>query len=386
MKVYKNLCVAAVAISLTAACSGDKTGTEKQERIIPVKVMQVSATASGGSLSYVGTVEESVAVALSFSGMGTVEQVLASEGQRVRKGQLLATLNTTTAQNAYDVAQSQLAQAQDAYDRLSKVHENGSLPEVKFVEIETGLQQAKSMVAISRKSLDDCRLYAPRDGVIASRSIETGESAMPGVAAFKLVGVDRVKVKISVPESEIGSIIEGQTATVVVPALDNAVFSGKVETKSVAANALSHTYEVKISVDGVIDSLSQREAIYSTSSVIANEVKQSQSVSNKEQRASLKERPSDRLLPGMVCKVETALAASLQAEIVVPNRAIRIAADNRRYVWIAENNVAKRKLVETGDLTNEGIVVSNGLEAGAQIIVEGFQKISEGSRILMIND
>jgi len=68
------------------------------------------------------------------------------------------------------------------------------------------------------------------------------------------------------------------------------------------------------------------------------------------------------------------------------NRAIRIAADNRRYVWIAENNVAKRKLVETGDLTNEGIVVSNGLEAGAQIIVEGFQKISEGSRLLMIND
>jgi RND family efflux transporter MFP subunit len=345
MKVYKNLFVAAVAISLTAACSGDKTGTEKQERIIPVKVMKVSASASGGSLSYVGTVEESVAVALSFSGMGTVEQVLASEGQRVRKGQLLASLNTTTAQNAYDAAQSQLAQAQDAYDRLSKVHENGSLPEVKFVEIETGLQQAKSMVAISRKSLDDCRLYAPRDGVIASRSIETGESVMPGVAAFKLVGVDNVKVKISVSESEIGSISAGQEATITVPALDNAVFSGNVETKGVAANALSHTYEVKIG--------------------IAN--------------------PQKTLLPGMVCKVETRHATSPQSEIVVPNRAIMISADNRHYVWIAENDVAKRKFIDIGDLTNDGIVVSEGLSAGDKVIVEGMSKVSEDTRILIEN-
>jgi RND family efflux transporter MFP subunit len=341
--IKKNVLCGCVAMGLLTACS-EKNDVERAERVVPVKVMSVAESASEGRRTYVGTVEESVAVALSFSGVGTVEQVLASEGQRVRKGQLLATLNTATAQNAYDVAQAQLAQAQDAYERLKKVHAQGSLADIKFAEIEAGLKQAKSMAEMARKSLDDCRLYAPRDGVIASRSIETGESAMPGVAAFKLVGVDRVKVRISVPESEIGSIIEGQAATVVVPALDNTVFSGKVETKSVAANALSHTYEVKIGVEG------------------------------------------GALLPGMVCKVETALAASLQAGIVVPNRAIRIAADNRRYVWIAENNVAKRKLVETGDLTNEGIVVSNGLEAGAQIIVEGFQKISEGSRLLMIND
>ena len=129
--------------------------------------MEVSASTSANVRNYVGTIEESQAISLSFSGMVTVEQAFVTEGQRVAKGQLLARLNTATAQNAYSVAQAQLAQAQDAYDRLSKVHDNGSLPDIKFKEVEAGLQQAKSLAAISKKSLDDCNLYAPRSGVIA---------------------------------------------------------------------------------------------------------------------------------------------------------------------------------------------------------------------------
>ena len=338
MKVYSKLGFAALAMCLFAACSEKKV--ERQEKIIPVKVADVEASQAISSQNYVGTVEESISVSLAFSNMGTVESVLVSEGQRVRKGQLLAALNTATAENSYQMMLSKQQQAQDAYDRLEKVHKSGSLPDIKFVEIETGLQQAKSMTATAKKSLDDCRLYAPRDGIIASRSVEVGSSAMPGVAAFKLISVDKVNVKAAVPENEISKVFEGQTARIEVSALDNTVFMGKVETKGVIANAMSHNYEVKIKVDN----------------------------------------PQAQLMPGMVCKVFLA-SDTETAEIVVPNQTIQISADGRHYVWLADGNVAKRRFVTIGGLNDNGIVVVDGLSAGDKLIVEGFQKISDGMKI-----
>ena len=158
-----------------AGCTG-KTETVKTEKIIPVKTLVVNGSETMAERNYVGTAEESFAISLSFSLTGMVEQVTVSEGQRVSKGQMLAALNSGTAQNAYDVSNSTLQQAQDAYDRLSALHEKGSVTDIQFVEVETGLQQAKSMEAIARKNLDDTKLYAPFAGIIAKRSVEIGRA------------------------------------------------------------------------------------------------------------------------------------------------------------------------------------------------------------------
>ena len=339
MKIYSRIVLVVLAICVFTACSNNKK-TEKQEKIVPVKVMEIAVSENGGVRNYVGTVEESVAISLAFSLMGTVEQVYVAEGQRVSKGQLLATLNTATAENSYQMMLAKEQQAQDAYDRLVKVHNNGSLPDIKFVEVETGLQQAKSMTAIAKKNLDDCRLYAPRDGLIASRNIEAGSSVMPGVSAFKLIAIEKVNVKISVSENEIGKIVEGQSAKIEVPALDNTVFSGKIEIKGVTADPVSHTYEAKIGINN----------------------------------------PQAQLKPGMVCKVSL-VNTTKTTEIVVPNRTIQIATDGRHYVWLVYDNVAKRRFVKTGGLNDNGIIIVEGVSAGDKLIIEGFQKISEGMRI-----
>ncbi|MDR1345568.1 MAG: efflux RND transporter periplasmic adaptor subunit [Bacteroidales bacterium] len=344
IKVYGKFSALTLLLCVFSACS-EKQGTQTQEKTIPVKVMEVAAEQTAGSKNYVGTVEESATVSLAFSLMGTVEEVFVQEGQRVRKGQLLATLNAATSENSYQASLAKLRQAQDAYDRLTKVHSNGSLPDIKFVEVETGLQQAKSMAAIAKKNLDDCKLYAPRDGVIAERSVEAGGSIIPSQAAFKLVSVDKLFVKIPVPENEIGGIAEGQVAQVTIAALDNAAFSGKVEMKGVSASATSHTYEAKIGISN----------------------------------------PQLQIMPGMVCKVTLAGNSNTEV-IVVPNRAVQISAAGRRYVWLAEGGVAKRRFVKTGNLTDNGIAIAEGLSAGDRLIIEGFQKVSEGMKISIGNN
>ena len=112
-------------------------------------------------------------------------------------------------QNTYQAAKAALKQAEDAYQRMKELHEKGSLAEMKWVEVQSKLQQAQSMEAVARKNLTDCQLYAPFSGVIAEKSLEVGQNVVPGVQVLKLVSDDRLKVRISVPETEIARVARG---------------------------------------------------------------------------------------------------------------------------------------------------------------------------------
>jgi RND family efflux transporter MFP subunit len=332
-------------LMITATCiigCGRKNETEKTSKIIPVKVVHVEFSDENITQNYVGTAEGIFAISLSFSGSGNIERVMVSEGQKVSKGQLLAVMNSVTIQNAYEVSVSTLKQAQDAYDRLSELHKKGSLPDIKFIEVETGLEKAKAMEAISRKNLEDCKLYAPVFGVIAKRSIEEGQTAMPGIPAFKIVDINDVDINVSIPENEIGNIEIGQQAIVQITALNNKEYSGKVDIKGVEANPISHTYKIKIRLKN----------------------------------------PQLEIMPGMVCKVLLKLPdTGNNKKIIIPNKSVQISSEGKRFVWLSEGNMAIRRFITTGKLTDYGVVVETGLKEGEQLIVEGCNKISEGMQV-----
>jgi len=342
-RLYSILFIAGLEIVITTSCTR-QSETAKPDKQIPVKILTVGAMSVSSTQNYTGTAEESFGVSLSFSQAGTVERVAVSEGQKVSKGQLLAVLSSGTAQNAYDIAKSMLNQAQDAYDRIKLLHDRGSVTDLQFVDVQTGLEKAKGMEAIARKSLDDTRLYAPFSGVIANRSVEVGANVMPGVAVFKLVSIDEMDVKVSIPENEIGNIRTGQPATIVVTALGDKRYNGTVYRKGVEANVISHTYDIRIRVKN----------------------------------------PQQELMPGMVCKVFLTQDAS-QPRIIVPNQSVQIAPDGSRFVWLAAGDSAQRRAITTGALTDTGITVDSGLTAGDKLIVEGFQKISEGMKVSIKN-
>ena len=341
-----NKSIIIISLALCLAGCGKKQPSEQTAKIIPVKVMSIGFSDQSHGRNYVGTVEESLAVSLSFSGMGTVERVLAAEGERVRKGQLLAVLNSGTAQNAYEVAKSTLHQAQDAYNRLKPLHEKGSITDIQFIEVETGLEKAKAMEAIARKSVEDCNLYAPMNGVISKRSVENGVNITPGLSAFKIVSIDEVFVNVPVSENEIGSINAGKSATVTVPAIGKHEYKGAVHKKGVEANPVSRSYALKIKVGN----------------------------------------PKSELMPGMVCKVlfQNAEEENVK-QIIIPNKSVQIAPDNRLFVWLADGNTAKRRFVTVGSLSEYGVVVETGLAEGDRLIVEGCSKISEGMKVSIKN-
>lgn len=327
---------------LMISCSGkDENSTVEKE--IPVKIFDVSTSSIGHHQNYVGTVEETFSSSLSFEVAGNVSNINVREGQKVHKGQLIASLNKSTLQNNYDAALSTLKQAEDAYNRMKVLYESNSLPEIKWIEVQTSLQQAKSMESIARKNLNDCSLYAPFAGVIAERNIEAGTNVMPGMPAFKLVTIDKVKIKIAVPEKEISNTRLGQMANIKVAALNNKQVQGKVSEKNVTANPLSHTYEVKIALDNT----------------------------------------TGDLMPGMVCNVNINTEDSVEDKIIVPANAVQVSHTGENFVWAVIKGRASRKVIRTGEITDNGVVIVSGINTGEQIIIEGNQKVSEGIKTVI---
>ncbi len=327
-----------VSIALLVGCQSKKTAKEIQP--VTVKVVKMSASSVSGGQSYSGTIEEVSGTSLSFSVGGTVKRVMVEEGQHVSRGQLLAVVDDETTRNAHVAAMSMRQQAEDAYRRMKQLHDNGSLPEIQWVEVVSKLKQAVSSEQIAKKSLSDTKLYAPFAGVIGQKNIDLGQNAIPGMQAFKLVNINQVKVKISIPESEISKVRIGQTATINVSALGGHTFVGRICEKGVSADPLSRSYDVKILINNRDGSL----------------------------------------MPGMICDASLQKSVDSKA-FVLPASVIQLDDNNQTFVWVNVGGKAEKRIVYTGDETNQGVVINGGLSEGDEVLVEGQQKVSENTSL-----
>ncbi len=302
----------------------------------------MTETGDFGSLPYVGVVEAEKSTMVSFTGMALLKGVFVSEGESVRKGQLLASIDDTQARNALTAAESQLAQARDAWNRMKKLHDANSLPDMKWVEVESKVQQAEASYQMSKKALEDCNIYAPCAGVIGDKIMGVGETVLPTQPVLTILSIDRVKVRVSIPEREIASIRRDSRSTVRAEALPGAVFNGEKIEKGISADALTHTYDVRICLPNA----------------------------------------GHQLLPGMVAQVEIQPDTAHLAALCVPVRAMQMSADRTHFVWLAEQGKAVRRTVTVGTARGNDVQVTSGLQRGDLVIVEGYQKVSDGTPII----
>lgn len=339
-------------IIVMGSCSEKKNkGTEN---MIVVKTATVQSSSMNGEQSYSGTIEELNGTPLSFSSAGTVKALAISEGQNVRAGQLIGVVDATSSGSALTMAQATTAQAResvkqatDAYQRMKLLHDNGSLPDIKWVEVQTQVSQAQQMLRqslaaerIAHKGLTDTRLVAPFSGYISKKNVEIGQNVLPGQPVANLVKIDQVKVCISVPEEEIARIRMGQTVQFSVSSLGDAMFIGRIIEKGVSADPVSRQYIVK----------------------------------------ALSQNPGHRLLPGMVCDVYTTVSQN-QTHISVPANIVQIDIDNTPFVWTMVNGKAHKVKVILGENVGERVIVLSGLHTDDRLIVEGQQKVSSGMSV-----
>lgn len=319
----------------------------KQERFelkpVSVEVVETQACVSDNRRVYVGEIETGTQINLTFPLGGKLKQLAVKNGDVVKKGCLIARIDDQQQQAALRNAKAQLAQAKDACERVKKVWEQGAVAEVKWIEMQTKLEQAQSLYDMAQKNLDDCTLTAPVNGQIDGLQMSVGQQLAPEQRLCSIVALQNVSIRFSVPENEVRTIKKGQPCTAVVSAIGEDEFEGEISEIGLTANRLSHSYEVTML-------LHKRHA---------------------------------SLLPGMVCKVLVDAAPS--SGMVIPAACVQIHPEGP-VVWVVgEDDIVTRRPVKVSEYVKNGVLVSEGLNMGEKVVVKGYQKLYDGAQVEIKN-
>ena len=344
-------------LAAIALCSVTLTSCRHQEKPTAAPVVRVETnvvghgnSAVGSGREYSGTVAAAEESSVSFSVPGTITEIYVEAGQKVTKGQVLGRVKSESLVNANNIAQTELAEARDAYERMKKLHDAKALPDIKWVEIQETLKQAENAAAMAQRAVGDATLTAPFSGSVSEKLADVGQTIVPAEPILRIVNLKDLQVSISVPEGLVSSFAEGAKASVVFESLGGLKVDGTLAQKSVVADPFTRSYTMKFDIPN----------------------------------------GDGRILPGMIGTVvldapATAAVADSTAQITLPAQAVLLAADNRQFVWTVTDGRAYQKFVVADELAPEGVIIKSGLAAGDTVIVAGMQKVSNGTEVEIVN-
>lgn len=328
------------AVVLLAGCSKKSKYSYLTDKPLPVEIEVVGESSKMVEDTYVGEIKAKVDISLVFPLGGQITGIFVKSGDRVKAGQLIATVDSTQAKALLESAEAMHAQAVDAYNRLKPLHAEGGISDLKWVEMETNLEKARSMVISSRKRYEDCTLRATQDGIVNMRTnIDVGQHVGFGQPIGSLMDLSGFCVEFTVPESEVGELTIGQRLTVSLPALGKQ-YDAKISEKSMAASYVAHTYRVRADI------------------VSPEAVKD--------------------LLPGMVCR---ALISQREQNGYIISAGCIQTQQRGHSVWVLHNGLAERRMVTIKEFVENGVLVSEGIAYGDTVISKGYQKMYKGAKV-----
>lgn len=385
------LCVLSVTPPLTLSSCHSKPSVAADQPV-PIKVRVPNQVQQLVYVSASGSVEANATAMTAFEVSGRVKRVYVEEGQQVVKGQVLAELNATDYRHGYEAAlgvadaaratQSKaqnglrpeeseqvriaLERAQDEYRRMKFLYDRKSLDANDFRQFEAAYQTAKQNYEMARKGtrtedravaeaqtrtsiaqmqdakshLDKCRLVAPISGFIGMKHVNVGDFVAAGTPVLSVLDLDVAKVRVAVPEAEIGKIHAGSSVTVTIPSLTGSSFQGTVDALGMTADPLSRTYTVKIAVANRDHLL--RDGMVSQARIFGSE------------------RVHVLTVPGSAVVRDAHGVANV-------------------YVYSSSRRMVFARRVETDEFMENEIVIKSGLAVSDQVAIAGQQNLREGS-------
>ena len=340
MSVNKTMLILmTIVMVLGVGCKKKNPYSHLLDRPLPVEIEVAGQTQRFVENTYVGEIRPSVDIPLIFPMGGQITGLYVKSGDRVKKNQLIATVDSTQAKSLMESAQAMYAQAQDAYNRLKPLHEKGGISDVKWVEMETNLEKARSMARSTKKRFDDCQMRAIQDGIVNMKNVEVGQYVGLAQPIGNLMDLNGFEADFTVPENEVGLLRVGQPVKIILPALGTE-YEAKLVEKSLIATHLAHTYRVKAAI---------------TSNEAAKD-----------------------LLPGMVCR---ACIRELEGEGVIISAGCVQTQQRGHSVWVLRDGKAERTMIKIAAFVENGVLVSEGLQVGDTVVSKGYQKMYTGARV-----
>lgn len=345
----KSILIYTLSSLLLFACSkpNDVKKEDTNSTAIPVRIAPIDMTNRVTIIATSGLITTEKEARLSFKVGGLIDKILVQEGNHVRKGQLLASLNET--EIAAQVQQVQLGvdKAQRDYQRTANLYKDSVATLEQYQNSQTGLEVARQNLQQVLFNRQYSSIYAPADGFIIKKLNNTGELAGPGVPVLimsVLDGSSKWVLKAGISDSEWAKIETGNKALVTTDAFPSKNFNAVVNKKALAADPSSGSFEIELLVD--FSGMRPAVGLFGKAVITPSEI-------NKGYR--------------------------------IPYDALLEANGNKGFVFVTnDQKTAKRVDVIIASIENDRVLISEGLSGHSFVIISGSPYLTDGADINII--
>jgi multidrug efflux system membrane fusion protein len=340
-----------LALTLTA-CSGQEPAGED---VRVVRTTTVAASADASESDYSGEVRARYESTAAFRIGGRVAQRLVQAGDRVRKDQVLATLdavdaalNAASARAQLESLRSEYAQTKLDFERATRLHEQRFISQAEFDRDRVQLDSTRGRLAAAEASYSLAanqhsytQLLAPWDGVVTAMHIEAGQVVSAGQAAASMAAGGEREVAIGVPESRLEELRDASSLSVELWARPGRRYAAKVREVAPMTDGATRQYTARISI---LD-------------------------------------PDAAIELGMTARVRLAIPR-LAATHRLPLTAL-YQKGGRQFVWVVSPESARVQLraVQVADARNDDVLISAGLKDGESVVTAGVNLLFEGQKV-----
>jgi RND family efflux transporter MFP subunit len=342
---------------MLSGCNGDgKKSLADTAAAVPVATSGVTQNHNGGFLSVSGKIQAANSAELGTRMMGHVSKIYATVGDKVKKGQLLVSINNADLQaklaqvNAgITEAKAAYANAEKDYGRFKNLFDENSASQKEMDDMATRFEMAKARLEAANQMKNEINaqfaytnITAPFGGVITGKFSEVGDMAHPGMSLLALEAPGDFEVIAMVPESEIAKISSDTTVDVLIKSVGASV-KGRLKEVSTSAKNTGGQYLVKASLD-------QTDA---------------------------------KLFSGMFATVQIPVAhqSDTLAAVRIPQSAIITSGGLKGVYTISDQNRALLRWLRLGKVYGDQIEVLSGLDAGEQYIISSEGKLYNGAKV-----
>ncbi len=344
----RHLSTATLLLLLAAACrqSPIQDKPDQADNRVPVSLEAVSALTFSEPVTAAGLIYSGAETRLSFKIGGIISRLAVKEGQLVRQGQLLATLNPTEIDAQLAMAQQGFDKASRDFERIRNLQKEQAGTREQLQNAETALAVANENLRIARFNREHAVILAPHTGRILRKLANEGEIAGPGLPVLVMdkQGNTPWVVRVGVADRDWARLAVGDSAQVTLDAWPNEVFHAHIVEKAAAADPATGSFELEIQLQSDLPPLAT----------------------------------------GMFAKVQLR-PRSRDALICLPVAALHEGNGKQASVFVTtDRKTARRRSVQLAFIHADCIAVASGLTVGDSVIVAGAAFLTDGSPIEII--
>jgi membrane fusion protein, multidrug efflux system len=273
---------------------------------------------------------------------GAITGLFLVEGQAVKKGQLVATIDNAIMKESMSEIKHQLELAVTLFNKQKTLWDQQIGTEVQFLQAKSNKEALEKRIITMETQMGMSKVYAPISGVIEKVIQKTGEMGMPGAPMAQIVNVGDLKITAKIADTYVGSVKRGDAITVKFPDI-NKELNAKISIVDALIDPSSRTFGIEANIPNLGGSLK----------------------------------------PNQVAIININDLSKGNALIVSQNIIQKTELGDLVYVAVTENGkkIAKAKKVKTGISYNGNVEILEGLTSGEMVITQGYQDLVDGSLI-----